>query len=162
MPSRAPGNGAARRNSARKLRSGRKAIGQTTYLRIWPTNTKWHPWTRRLARVRTRTHSRALSSPCLLHAASPRRDDAREGTGSNTPRALHVRAVRTFKISPVADAHGIVRKDETPQRRSITQRCPLVRFYEILFERFREHSTIDLPSRLTDLYTFFCYPPLSD
>lgn len=29
-----------RRSSRMKLRSSQKAIGQTTYLRIWPTNTE--------------------------------------------------------------------------------------------------------------------------
>jgi len=60
--------------SASKLHSGRKAIGQTTYLRIWPTNTKWHPWTKTARLARVHTHSR----PIFLSPAA-RSDDARWG-----------------------------------------------------------------------------------
>jgi hypothetical protein len=63
-----------RRGSASKLQSGRKAIGQTTYLRIWPTNTKWHPWTKTVRLARVHTHSR----PIFLSPAA-RSDDARWG-----------------------------------------------------------------------------------
>ena len=66
-----------RRSSRMKLRSSQKAIGQTTYLRIWPTNTE-------------QRHRRAQARLRLVRASSPpppnRSGYAHRAVGAQTQR----------------------------------------------------------------------------